>query len=99
MDSVPDRRAAEKGIFRNEGEYWTIGYGRKVFRFKHSKGFAYIAFLLRHPTTEFHVLDLGVGTEGFSQPSGGRTAGSLTMNPQELEASGIHVGERGLISR
>ena len=94
-DSVRDTGAAEKGIFRKEGEYWTIGYGRKVFRFKHSKGFVYIAFLLRHPTTEFHVLDLGEGTEGSSQPSGGRTAGSLTMNPQELEASGIHLSRLG----
>jgi hypothetical protein len=42
-------RSARKGIFRKEGEYWTIGYGANVFRLKDSKGLAYLAYLLRNP--------------------------------------------------
>jgi hypothetical protein len=38
-----DARSARKGIFRKEGEYWTIGYGANFFRLKDSKGLAYLA--------------------------------------------------------
>ena len=59
-------RSAVKGIFRKDGEFWTVGYGEKVFRLKDSTGLAYIGYMLRYPGTEFHVLDLG--THGTSGP-------------------------------
>src|SRR5580693_3254800 len=49
---------ARKGVFRKEGEYWTVGYGGKTFRLKDTKGIGYLVHLLRHPGVEFHVLDL-----------------------------------------
>src|SRR5260370_26201943 len=58
--SVPSE---QKGIFRKEGEYWTVGLGGKAFRLKDTKGVAYLAHLLRYPTAEFHVLDLVAGIE------------------------------------
>src|SRR5260370_25356254 len=54
----------EQAIFRKEGEYWAIGYGRKSFRLKDTKGLGYLAHLLRHPAAEFHVLDLAGGVAG-----------------------------------
>src|ERR1700736_3627397 len=57
-------RSAQKGIFRREGEYWTVGYGAKAFRLKDTKGLGYLAHLLRHPSVEFHVLDLAGGIRG-----------------------------------
>ena len=57
-------RTAQKGIFRKEGEYWTVGYGGKSFRLKDTKGLGYLAHLLRHPAAEFHVLDLVGGIAG-----------------------------------
>ena len=57
-------RSAQKGIFRKEGEYWTVGYGGKSFRLKDTKGLGYLAHLLRHPAVEFHVLDLVGGIAG-----------------------------------
>ena len=54
----------EQAIFRKEGEYWAIGYGRKSFRLKDTKGLGYLAHLLRHPAAEFHVLDLAGGIAG-----------------------------------
>src|SRR5262249_11473043 len=36
-----DIRSARTGIFRQEGEYWTIGYGGHVVRLKATKGVAY----------------------------------------------------------
>src|ERR1700676_4450166 len=62
----PNVRSAQKGVFRKEGEYWTVGYSGKAFRLKDTKGLGYLAHLLRHPATEFHVLHLagGIGGEG-----------------------------------
>ncbi len=52
-DRATGSRSSENGIFRNEGELWTVGYGGKAFRLKDSKGLGYLAHLLRHPGTEF----------------------------------------------
>src|SRR5580698_10646468 len=51
----------KKGIFTRDGEYWTVGLDGKTFRLKDSKGLGYVAHLIRHPSTEFHVLDLAGG--------------------------------------
>src|ERR1700723_1544292 len=51
-------RSSVNGIFRKDGEYWTVGYRNNSFQLKDTKGFAYLAHLLRHPGTEFHALDL-----------------------------------------
>ena len=59
-----DVHASQKGVFRKEGEYWTVGYGGKSFRLKDTKGLGYLAHLLRHPAVEFHVLDLAGGIRG-----------------------------------
>ena len=55
---------AQPGVFRKEGDFWTVGLGGKVFRMKNSKGLGYLAHLLRHPAVEFHVLDLAGGIAG-----------------------------------
>src|SRR6266853_5695581 len=57
----------EQAIFRKEGEYWTVGYGGNTFRLKDTKGLGYIVHLLRHPTVEFHVLDLFGGIAGHRE--------------------------------
>jgi hypothetical protein len=48
-DASPSVRAVQKGVFRKEGEYWTVGYSRNPFRLKHSKGLGYLAHLLVIP--------------------------------------------------
>lgn len=45
-------------IFRQEGDYWIIGYQGVTTRLKDAKGFHYLAQLLRHPGRELHVLDV-----------------------------------------
>jgi hypothetical protein len=52
-DRTASSGSSENGIFRKEGEYWTVGYGKRAFRLKDTKGFAYLAHLLRHPGAEF----------------------------------------------
>src|SRR5579864_8502394 len=60
-DAAPSARPVPKGMFRKEGEYWTVGYDSRFFRLKNIKGLGYLAHLLRHPAVEFHVLDLAGG--------------------------------------
>ena len=79
------RRRPSSGIFRKDGEYWTVGWGGDVFRLKDTKGFAYIAHLLRHPATEFHALDL-VGVIAHH-----RDDDESPPLDAELEATGLHV--------
>src|SRR2546425_7983694 len=88
----------EKGLLRKEGEYWTVGYGGRVFRLKDTKGLAYLAQLLRFPGTDVHALDLVGGTAGHSESREGeanRFAAALPQSDEELENTGIHVGGLG----
>jgi hypothetical protein len=100
--SEPEKHAADadsvgRGLFRQEGDYWTVGYGERVFRLKDCLGLSFISYLLRHPGTEFHVLDLGAGAPELelARDQAKQSSGSLSMNPEDLEASGIHVGGLG----
>jgi len=89
-------RSARKGIFRKEGEYWTIGYGANVFRLKDSKGLAYIAYLLRNPGTEFHALDVVGGIAMHSQQDQSNLAIPLLPHGDEhLDRAGISIGSQG----
>ncbi|MGH2577431.1 MAG: hypothetical protein ACRDG9_06735, partial [Actinomycetota bacterium] len=45
-------------VFRREGEYWSIRFGRDAFRLKDSKGLRYLAQLLGSPSREFLALEL-----------------------------------------
>src|SRR5271163_5080390 len=83
---VPGVRRAQKGVFRKEGEYWTVGYGGKAFRLKDTKGIGYLAHLLRHPGVEFHVLDLVGGIAGQrDDDETGQSAYGLPRGDEDLE--------------
>jgi pimeloyl-ACP methyl ester carboxylesterase len=78
--SAPD---APQGIFRKEGEFWTIVCWDKTFRLRDVRGLAYIAYLLGHPGEEFHVLSLAskVGGELTETTEGERaTQSDLTVD-------------------
>ena len=44
--------------FRQEGDYWVIGFQAPVFRLKDRIGLRYLAVLLRNPGREFLAIDL-----------------------------------------
>jgi tetratricopeptide (TPR) repeat protein len=94
--TAPGARPAQTGIFRKEGEHWTVGYGGKSFRLKDSKGLGYIAHLLRHPAAEFHVLDLmgGIAGQGEEDEANQLARGS-PRGAEDLERAGIHIGGLG----
>jgi pimeloyl-ACP methyl ester carboxylesterase len=53
-----------EGIFRREGEFWTIACRGEVFRLRDVRGLAYIGYLLGHPGEEIHVLSLASKADG-----------------------------------
>src|ERR1700688_3175470 len=85
-------RVARKGVFRKEGEYWTIGCGAKGFRLRDTRGLGYLAHLLRHPAAEFHVLDLfgGIANQREEDESSQSVHG-LPRGAEDLEKAGIHI--------
>jgi tetratricopeptide (TPR) repeat protein len=95
-DGATGRHASVNGIFRKEGEYWTVGIGGNSFRLKDTKGLGYLAHLLRHPGAEFHVLDLAGGIAG-QQDAGetGQSEHGLPRVDEELEKAGIHITNLG----
>ncbi len=95
-DTGPSVRLAQKGIFRKEGEYWTVGYGGKAFRLKDTKGLGYLAHLLRHPGAEFHVLDLvgGIASQREEDETSQSVQG-LPRGDEDLEKAGIHITTLG----
>src|SRR5262245_25079387 len=63
-DATFDATSPTAALFRHEGDFWTLAYQGTVCRVKDAKGLHYIAYLLRHPGREFHVLELmGQGLE------------------------------------
>jgi len=89
-------RSARKGIFRKEGEYWTIGYSANAFRLKDSKGLAYLAFLLRNSGTEFHALDVVGGIAFHSQEDQTNLSiPRLAHGDEHLDQAGISIGGQG----
>jgi tetratricopeptide (TPR) repeat protein len=92
----PGAHSAQKGVFRKEGEYWTVGIGGKAFRLKDTKGLGYVAHLLRHPGAEFHVLDLAGGIASQrEEEEGNQPAHGLPRGEEDLEKAGIHIGSLG----
>src|SRR6267143_4645042 len=90
-EPVPNVRSPQTGVFRKEGEYWTVGYGGNAFRLKDSRGLGYLAHLLRHPAIEFHVLDLFGGIAGQREEDEIRQFAHGLPRGDDLEKAGIHI--------
>jgi hypothetical protein len=88
----------EQAIFRKEGEFWTVGYGGKLYRLKDTKGLGYLAHLLRHPAIEFHVLDLSGGIAGEREDKTSQSAHYLPHREEDLEKAGIHIASLGALT-
>jgi tetratricopeptide (TPR) repeat protein len=55
------------GVFRREGEYWSVVFDGRAVRLRDAKGMRHLARLLAAPGREFHVLDLVRMEEGVSE--------------------------------
>jgi hypothetical protein len=68
-----------RGVFRRDGDYWTIGYAGREVRLRDTNGLQYIARLLAHPGEDVHVADLAAqnGVNGGSRHDGKTMEGDL----------------------
>ncbi len=82
------------GIYRHEGEFWTVAYGGHIVHLRETKGLGYIAYLLRHPNVEFHALDLfaGIGAANLSVDEERRRSSSLDSGEEEVERARLRRG-------
>ncbi len=76
-------------VFRREGEFWTLSYADVTCRFKDSKGFAFIAHLLRHPGQDVHATALVASAGGDVDPG---EIGREVAQGSYLQVVGVRVG-------
>jgi pimeloyl-ACP methyl ester carboxylesterase len=86
---VPSASEAVEGVFRKEGEFWTIASWGEVCRLKDVRGLAYISYLLGHPGEEFHVLSLA------SKAGGAQDDFAETFTEEPATQSNLTVGRMG----
>jgi tetratricopeptide (TPR) repeat protein len=75
-----DGRVANTGVFRREGDYWSVIFDGHTVRVRDVKGMRYLARLLAGPGREHHVLDLAAAEAGRGTPSGGGQAADLPLS-------------------
>lgn len=56
--AAPVTAARRRGVFRRDGEVWTVALDGRTVRVRDARGFGYLALLLARPGREIHVLDL-----------------------------------------
>jgi len=54
----------EEGVFRHEGDYWTVIYAEHTARIRDARGLQYLAQLLRHPGQEMPATFLTADEHG-----------------------------------
>jgi tetratricopeptide (TPR) repeat protein len=70
-DGRPPAASADAAcVFQQEGEYWTLAYGGRTARLRHTKGLLYIARLLEQPGCVVHVRDLAALGSHEDAPNG-----------------------------
>lgn len=87
-----------QGLFRSEGDYWTMSFGGRTARIKAVRGFEYIAYLLARAHQPVHALDLAV--LGVRAVEGSiRVAGAVqeALQVADLGARGAILDERARI--
>jgi tetratricopeptide (TPR) repeat protein len=81
-----------RGVFRKEGDYWTLSGEGPEFRLRDAKGLRYVAHLLAHPGQEFAAQDLVSAIEGGGSPSG---TGNRASHCYVAGTTTIDLGDAG----
>lgn len=85
---------ARPSVFRREGEVWTMSFAGRSARLRDSRGFAYIALLLRHPGVGVHVSELLRLAGASAEVSDGTIASELPPARAGLGDSGAVLDAR-----
>jgi len=90
-DDSGDRRAIEAampassvGVFRREGDYWSIGFEDRTVRVRDLKGMRYLVRLLAEPGRELHVVDLVIAEGGAAWTDAGDAGEVLDARAREV---------------
>ena len=67
-DAGPEPPATIRGVFRQEGDYWTLGYEGRTVRLRDARGLHYLALLLRSPGRSLDVSEI-VRAGGKKRPT------------------------------
>jgi tetratricopeptide (TPR) repeat protein len=81
-----EQAVAGTGMFRREGDYWSVGIGGDRVRIRDAKGMRYLARLLSQPAHEIHALQLAGSAAAATAVRAGR---------DELETGGL--GDAGAL--
>ncbi len=76
-------------VFREEGDYWTVGYEGRTFHLRSVKGLRYLRELLRNPGRELSVTDLA------ADPSEEITARAIDGADVRLRSAASALGDAG----
>jgi hypothetical protein len=83
---VLDEENATSRTFRQDGQFWTIGYDGITKRVKDSRGMHYIHYLLGHPHKDFAATELALAFGG--RPASGATPNMFDDAEPETEVAG-----------
>ncbi len=81
-------------VFRFDGTHWQLAFAGRTISQRDVKGLRYIAFLLQHPTQEWHVVDLLALTDAAPPAPVSATA---EVNAGHLTVRRSGVGERPML--
>jgi hypothetical protein len=86
---VPVATAADEveNVFHREGDFWTLKYEGQVLRLRHGNGLVFVAYLLKHPNQEVHVVQL---TNLLAGPNPGK---SVYLSRSERQQLGMHISK------
>ena len=90
---VQQEQAKNEGLFRSEGDIWTITYEDQTLRLKDFKGLKYIARLLQHPGEEFPAASLVTAVDwpnGTEDSEAGAELGAMTR--EQLAERNLRAG-------
>ncbi|MGO9451718.1 MAG: ATP-binding protein [Candidatus Binataceae bacterium] len=81
------------GIFRREGDFWTIVYRKKTTRLKDAKGLHYIAYLLGRPNEQIRAPDLAARIAGAGEEVTGSASAQDLARTEGFAGDLGHAGE------
>jgi hypothetical protein len=85
---APGRAAAgPEGVFRRDGEVWTLGYKGREVRLRDSKGLHDLHALLTRPGTAVAALDLAAPGQAARQPDNGEVIDAQARSAYRLRLS------------
>jgi len=83
-----------EGIFRHEGDYWTLSYQGSVLRLRNTNGLHYLSHLLGHPAKRISAADLARVIRRMPPHNHSRSPGSSSERSRVMVTKGIKAANR-----